>query len=89
MQSQLLLGLLLSLIVGAVGANAAAALFKKLSLGRRGNTVAGVVGGGIGGLLLGTALGPTGVAAWLGYVLGAIAGSVVVMLSVGLVTPEK
>lgn len=88
MQEQLSASLV-SLVIGAIAGNVTGALFKKLSLGTLGNNAAGVIGGGIGGVLLGTALGPTGIAGWLGYVLGAIAGSVLTMLLVRVVMPEK
>lgn len=80
---------LVSLIVGAVGGNVAGALFKKVSLGTMGNSIAGIVGGAIGGPSLSAALGPTGVAGWLGSVLGALIGGMVLMIVVGLVKPEK
>ena len=88
MQSQVL-GWLLSLIIGAVGGNVAGMLFKKLSLGRLGNSLTGIIGGGFGGILLGAALGPTGMMAWLGNVIGAIGGSIVAMAVISLAKPEK
>jgi uncharacterized membrane protein YeaQ/YmgE (transglycosylase-associated protein family) len=45
--------LIIQLIAGAVGGNAAGGIMKNLSLGTIGNTVAGLVGGGLGGQLLG------------------------------------
>ena len=48
-----LLPLLVQLVSGAAGGNAAGAAMKKLSLGTVGNSIAGVLGGGIGGQLLG------------------------------------
>lgn len=88
MQDQLL-GCLVSVIVGAIGGNVTGTLFTKLSLGMLGNSAARVIGGAIGGIVLGAALGPTGIAGWLGYVLGAIAGSILAILLVRLVMPEK
>jgi hypothetical protein len=41
--------LIISLLSGAAGGNAAGSLFKNLSLGLIGNSVAGILGGGIGG----------------------------------------
>ncbi len=45
--------LLIQLVSGAIGGNAAGKLMKKFSLGTLLNCVAGIVGGGIGGQLLG------------------------------------
>ncbi len=45
--------LIISLVSGAVGGNAAGGILKKLNLGVIGNSIAGIVGGGIGGQLLG------------------------------------
>src|SRR5690349_9568459 len=44
--------LLISLVSGAVGGNAAGAAMKEKSLGTLGNSLAGIFGGGIGGIIL-------------------------------------
>ena len=44
--------LVIQLISGALGGNAAGALLKNLSLGTLWNSVAGIVGGGVGGQIL-------------------------------------
>ena len=44
--------LIISLLSGAVGGNAAGKLLKNLDLGVLGNSVAGIVGGGLGGQIL-------------------------------------
>ena len=44
--------LIIQLIVGAIGGNAAGKVMPDKSLGTLGNTIAGVVGGGIGGAIL-------------------------------------
>jgi uncharacterized membrane protein YeaQ/YmgE (transglycosylase-associated protein family) len=80
-----LLSWLVSLITGGVGGNIAGALFKNLSLGPLGNTIAGVVGGGLGGQLLSAALGagtPGGIA---GNIAGSGVGGIVLMAIVGLI----
>ena len=43
---------IISLITGAIGGNVAGAIFKNLTLGPLGNTLAGVVGGGVGAEIL-------------------------------------
>ena len=48
-----LLPLIVQLVSGAAGGNAAGAMMKKFSLGTAGNSIAGILGGGIGGQLLG------------------------------------
>ena len=64
--SATLINLIIQLIAGAVGGNAAGATMKNLDLGALGNTIAGAVGGAGGGTLL-TALLP---------ILQGVAGSV-------------
>jgi uncharacterized membrane protein YeaQ/YmgE (transglycosylase-associated protein family) len=46
------LPLLIQLVSGAVGGNAAGAAMKGKSLGTIGNSIAGIIGGGVGGQLL-------------------------------------
>ncbi|MEM9531529.1 MAG: hypothetical protein AAGA23_11465 [Pseudomonadota bacterium] len=48
-----LVPLIIQLVSGAVGGNAAGALLKNLSLGTVLNSVVGILGGGLGGQLLG------------------------------------
>ena len=77
---------LISLITGAVGGNVAGAVFRNLSLGPLGNTIAGVVGGGAGAEILNLVLGSgAGGGTVVGNVLSSGVGSVVVMLIVGLI----
>jgi hypothetical protein len=47
-----IVSLLISLISGAVGGNAAGAAMKDKSLGTAGNSIAGILGGGLGGAIL-------------------------------------
>jgi uncharacterized membrane protein YeaQ/YmgE (transglycosylase-associated protein family) len=46
------IGLIINLVAGAVGGNAAGAVMKDKSLGTLWNSVSGIVGGGLGGLIL-------------------------------------
>lgn len=46
------LPIIIQLVSGAVGGNAAGALMKKSSLGTIGNSIAGILGGGLGGQVL-------------------------------------
>jgi uncharacterized membrane protein YeaQ/YmgE (transglycosylase-associated protein family) len=86
-----LLPLIIQLISGALGGNAAGALFKKLSLGAIGNSIVGIVGGGLGGQLL-RLLGSTltsGAGTDIGSIIGNIAtggvGGGVLMAIIGLI----
>lgn len=66
--------LIISLVTGAIGGNAAGKIFKKLDLGTLGNSLAGIFGGALGGQLLGmlgVAASPSG-----GMDLSSILGSV-------------
>ena len=82
--------LIIQLLSGAVGGNVVGSLFKKLSLGLLGNSLAGIVGGGLGGQILGGLLGlPTGGGGLdIGSILGQVAsggvGGGVVMVIVGI-----
>jgi uncharacterized membrane protein YeaQ/YmgE (transglycosylase-associated protein family) len=85
-----LLPILIQLVCGAVGGNAAASVKKDISLGTVGNSIAGILGGGLGGQLLGllgVATGGTGTD--LGSIIGSIAGGGVgggiLMIIVGLI----
>ena len=57
-----LLNLVIQLVAGAVGGNAAGALLKQFNLGPLGNSIAGIVGGGIGGQILNVLVGGTATA---------------------------
>ena len=83
-------GLIILLVVGAIGGNLGGALFKNLSLGTVGNSIAGIVGGGIGGQILQAVLGGLGVdvggtLGMAGDVVGGGVGGIIVMAIVGLV----
>jgi uncharacterized membrane protein YeaQ/YmgE (transglycosylase-associated protein family) len=77
---------IISLVTGAIGGNLAGAVFKNLSLGGLGNTVAGVVGGGAGTAIL-NALGTSGAAggSMVGNIASSGVGSIVVMLIAGVI----
>jgi uncharacterized membrane protein YeaQ/YmgE (transglycosylase-associated protein family) len=47
-----IVSLIISLVSGAVGGNAAGAVLKDKSLGTLGNSLSGIFGGGIGGAIL-------------------------------------
>ena len=71
-----IVSLLIQLASGALGGNAAGALFKNLSLGTLWNSVAGVAGGGLGGMILNQVLhlGPAAGGMDIGSILTQVAG---------------
>ena len=89
--SATLINLIIQLIAGAIGGNAAGASMKNVDLGTLGNTVAGALGGAGGGTLL-TALlpilqgaaGSVDVGALLGQAVGGGVAGAVVTAIVGL-----
>lgn len=78
-----LVGVIISLISGAIGGNIAGALMKEKSLGTLWNSAAGIVGGGIGGWILsalglfGGAAAEAGTEAAGGFSLGGLIGNIV------------
>ena len=85
-----LIPLIIQLVSGAVGGNVIGSVFKNLSLGGLGNSIAGIVGGGIGGQLLGMlgmGLGGGGMdaAGILGTVASSAIGGGVLMTVIGFI----
>lgn len=86
--------LIISLVAGALGANAVGVAAPKLSLGTLGNSISGILGGGLGGRIL-SMLGAGGAAAAagggmdLGSIVGSLAsggvGGGVIMALIGMV----
>ena len=79
-----LLPIIIQLISGAVGGNAAGALLKNLSLGTLGNSIAGILGGGIGGQLL-SFIGAGGLDGIAGSLASGGVGGAVVMAVIGAI----
>ena len=82
--------LIINLICGALGGNAAGKLFQNISLGTLGNSIAGILGGGLGGHLLGmagiaTASGSMDLASILSSVAGGGVGGGVLMAIIGMI----
>jgi hypothetical protein len=85
-----LIALVVQLIAGAVGGNAAGAALKDVDLGTLGNSIAGAIGGGIGGQLLAVMIpadagGALDVGALLGEIAGGGAGGALLTIIAGLV----
>jgi hypothetical protein len=72
-----LTALIIQLIAGALGGNAAGNLSKDINLGPLGNSIAGAIGGGVGGQVLNALLGLTGTAAASGLDIGSIVSAFV------------
>ena len=84
--------LIIQLISGALGGNAAGSLMKKQSLGTVGNSIAGILGGGLGGQILGmltggaaAAGGGLDVASIISSVLSGGVGGGLLMAIIGLI----
>ncbi|HRF79295.1 MAG TPA: hypothetical protein PL070_04340 [Flavobacteriales bacterium] len=71
-----ILPLLIQLVSGAIGGNAAGSALKNLSLGTLGNSLVGILGGGLGGTILQSLLGMGGESAGMdiGSIVSNIAG---------------
>ncbi len=90
--SATLINLIIQIVAGALGGNAAGAALKDMSLGTAGNTIAGAIGGGVGGQIL-TALlpmlrsaaGSVDVGALLGQAVGGGVAGAIVTAVVGLI----
>lgn len=85
-----LVPLIIQLISGAVGGNAAGALMKNFSLGPVWNSVIGIVGGGLGGQLLGmlgiaTSTGGMDMASVVGSIAGGGVGGGVLLAIIGVI----
>jgi uncharacterized membrane protein YeaQ/YmgE (transglycosylase-associated protein family) len=88
-----LLNLVMQLVAGAVGGNAAGAMLKQFNLGPVGNSIAGIIGGGLGGQILHTIVNGGGIpsaaatldpGSILTQIVGGGVGGGVVMVIVGL-----
>jgi hypothetical protein len=55
-----LMNLVIHLVAGAAGGNAAGAILKEFNLGPLGNSIVGIIGGGLGGQLLNMVLAGSG-----------------------------
>ena len=90
--SATIINLIIQLIAGAVGGNAAGAALKDYDLGKIGNTIAGAIGGAGGGQILtallpflnGTA-GSVDIGAVLGQAVGGGVAGAIVTVVVGLI----
>jgi hypothetical protein len=88
-----IVNLIIQLIAGAVGGNAAGSALKDYSLGSVGNTIAGAVGGvGLGQalqalipMLAGAAGGQLDVGAIIGQLVGGVVGGAILTVVAGLV----
>jgi uncharacterized membrane protein YeaQ/YmgE (transglycosylase-associated protein family) len=82
--------LIIQLVSGAVGGNIGGAIFKNLSLGTTGNSIAGIIGGPLGAMLLsqlglGGGAEAGGLASILSTVGGGGVGGVILMALVGFI----
>ncbi len=89
-----LLNLVIQLVAGAVGGNAAGAILKQFNLGPLGNSIAGIIGGGLGGQILNAIMAGGGtpspgaaldIGSILTQIVGGGVGGGVLMVIVGLI----
>ncbi len=85
-----LVPLLIQLVSGAVGGNAAGSFMKNLSLGTLGNSIVGILGGGLGGQLLGmlgmaTGAGGMDIESIIGSIAGGGVGGAVLLAIIGAI----
>lgn len=90
-----LMNLVIQLVAGAVGGNAAGVMLKQFNLGPLGNSIAGVIGGGLGGQFLSSILtggaaapgagGPLDVGALLTQIVGGGVGGGVLLVIAGII----
>lgn len=79
-----LIPIIIQLISGAAGGNIVGALFKNLSLGTVGNSLAGIVGGGLGGQIL-AAMSSGSLDGIVGQIAGGGVGGGILMLIIGII----
>ena len=92
-----LMNLVIQLVAGAVGGNAAGAVLRQFNLGPVGNSIAGIVGGGLGGQFLNAIISASGTApaavaggsldvgALLTQIVGGGVGGGILLVIVGLI----
>lgn len=93
-----IVNLIISLVAGAIGGNAAGAAMKDKSLGTLGNSIAGIIGGGVGGQILaalglfpglgeGAAMagGQFDIGALIGNIAGSGVGGAILMAIIGII----
>jgi hypothetical protein len=90
--AETLINLMVQLLAGVIGGNAAGAAFKDYDLGMLGNTITGAIGGGVIGqalqALLPSLAGGSGgldIGALLGQIVGGGAGGVILTVIAGFV----
>ena len=80
-----IIGLIISLISGAVGGNIAGGVLKEQSLGPIGNTIAGLVGAGGVATGAGAPAGSFDIGSLIGNVAGSGVGGAILMIIVGYI----
>ena len=80
---------IIALVLGGVAGWLGGQLFKGSGLGIIGNIVVGIIGGLIGSWLFGTVLGWNFGGGWLGYIITAALGSVILLAVLNLVMKKR
>ena len=84
-----LMGIIASLIIGAIAGWLGGLIYKGSGLGLFGNIIVGILGGGVGSWLLGSVLHISLGEGWIGAILTGAIGSIVILFLINLVSKKK
>lgn len=82
-------GFLVALILGAIAGWLGSMIFQGGGLGLIGNIIVGILGGIIGNWLLGNVMGVSLGEGWIGYILTAAIGAIILLAIVNLVMGRR
>ena len=83
------MGIIATLIVGAIAGWLGGTIYKGSGLGLIGNIIVGILGGGVGSWLLERVLGVSLGGGWVGYILTGAIGAVVILFVINLILRKK
>ena len=83
------LGIIATLIVGAIAGWLGGTIYKGSGLGLIGNIIVGILGGGVGSWLLERVLGVSLGGGWVGSILTGAIGAVVILFVINLILRKK
>ena len=83
------MGIIASLIIGAIAGWLGGLIYKGSGLGLFGNIIVGILGGGVGSWLLGSVLHISLGEGWIGAILTGAIGAIVILFLINLVSKKK
>ncbi|WP_297177006.1 GlsB/YeaQ/YmgE family stress response membrane protein [uncultured Porphyromonas sp.] len=83
------MGIIATLIVGAIAGWLGGTIYKGSGLGLIGNIIVGILGGGVGSWLLERVLGVSLGGGWVGSILTGAIGAVVILFVINLILRKK